>query len=87
LPAALAEWCDALDMYATEIGNVGNAGSPPRSPAVTVSVNEAARELQLSDRRVRQLLREGRLTGRRSHGTYKIDAASVIEEANRRGLE
>ena len=51
----------------------------------TMSTRLAADMLQVSDRRVRQLLAEGKLSGRQTADGWQIDRESVVEYARNRG--
>lgn len=58
----------------------GNAEVPPAEtppPSAVIATREAADMLRISERRVRQMLADGALTGRRAGRVWLVDRASV----------
>ncbi|MBA2281354.1 MAG: helix-turn-helix domain-containing protein [Acidimicrobiia bacterium] len=75
MAAALAA---SRDPVPSDVGSAVDAGSS-EAPASYVPVVEAAGLLEVSGRRVRQLLESGQLSGRRSGALWLVDVASIEE--------
>ncbi|MFB4300642.1 hypothetical protein [Actinomadura sp. NTSP31] len=72
-------WRSAVD------GNTAITGPHPQAASVTITTKEAGTMLGLKERRIRQMLAEGRLAGTQTGRVWLVDQASVSVLAATRG--
>lgn len=73
LPKDVSDAIEALEALASTIVRNG-----PSTPEPTMTVKQAAELLEVSDRRVTQLLAEHKLRGHKRSGVWAVDTADVI---------